>query len=552
MTCPGGCIGGGGQPRITSDAVREARIRAIYAEDEGRELRKSHENPDVQALYEEFLGEPLGHKSHELLAHQVHRERQGLTSQNGSRPRLQPPTGTQRPILGQRSQCRGAFENEVPTERATIVTKPCQVRADLDRRRRLRLSRDQPHDPREGGLPRGHGRRTQAGPRAHGAGEARPGHHRPDDDQPRLRLLLRPHHQRRSALRGHPRHHRHLGLQRPGPRLQAPHRRRPRPHARGRLLRQAARPHAAARHDRRAARATCGGCRRSAGAARPPRRDAQGPPMPTPRTPPRRTDAHLGQPAHHHRHRQVPHVLCLRAGVSGQGHPGGRRPGEVIQPRCIGCGNCLRVCSQNAKQVRDDTERTFALLESAAQVAAMVAPSFPAEFVDIQPGHPGGHDPGARASTRCTRSRWEPTWSRRPTAAATRRIPTSATSPPPARRWCRTCASTIPRLMPNLAPMVSPMVAMARVLRHELGDDLKVGLHRPLRGQEAGLRRLHPPRVRSGAHLRRVARHVRAARHQARGLRRPTTTSTRPTAGWAWSSPSRAACCRRPSSRKTC
>ena len=67
MACPGGCIGGGGQPRLTSDAVREARIRAIYAEDESRELRKSHENPDVKALYEEFLGEPLGHRAHELL-----------------------------------------------------------------------------------------------------------------------------------------------------------------------------------------------------------------------------------------------------------------------------------------------------------------------------------------------------------------------------------------------------------------------------------------------------------------------------------------------------
>jgi NADP-reducing hydrogenase subunit HndD len=67
MTCPGGCIGGGGQPRHTSDAVREARIRAIYAEDEGRELRKSHQNPDVAALYQEFLGEPLSHVSHELL-----------------------------------------------------------------------------------------------------------------------------------------------------------------------------------------------------------------------------------------------------------------------------------------------------------------------------------------------------------------------------------------------------------------------------------------------------------------------------------------------------
>ena len=67
MTCPGGCIGGGGQPRLTSDAVREARIRAIYAEDEGRELRKSHENPEVLKLYDEFLGQPLGDKSHKLL-----------------------------------------------------------------------------------------------------------------------------------------------------------------------------------------------------------------------------------------------------------------------------------------------------------------------------------------------------------------------------------------------------------------------------------------------------------------------------------------------------
>ena len=67
MTCPGGCIGGGGQPRFTDDSVREARIQAIFAEDEGKELRKSHENPGVMALYEEFLGEPLGHRSHTLL-----------------------------------------------------------------------------------------------------------------------------------------------------------------------------------------------------------------------------------------------------------------------------------------------------------------------------------------------------------------------------------------------------------------------------------------------------------------------------------------------------
>ena len=67
MTCPGGCIGGGGQPRLTSDEVRRKRISAIYAEDESRELRKSHENPAVLALYEEWLGAPLSEKSHHLL-----------------------------------------------------------------------------------------------------------------------------------------------------------------------------------------------------------------------------------------------------------------------------------------------------------------------------------------------------------------------------------------------------------------------------------------------------------------------------------------------------
>ncbi len=67
MACPGGCLGGGGQPMPVSDEIRQARMDAIYEEDSSLEIRKSHENPEVQALYEEFLGEPLGHKSHELL-----------------------------------------------------------------------------------------------------------------------------------------------------------------------------------------------------------------------------------------------------------------------------------------------------------------------------------------------------------------------------------------------------------------------------------------------------------------------------------------------------
>ena len=67
MGCPGGCISGGGQPRPVNDAIRLLRLGAIYREDEGKLLRKSHENIDIQALYRDFLGAPLGHKSHELL-----------------------------------------------------------------------------------------------------------------------------------------------------------------------------------------------------------------------------------------------------------------------------------------------------------------------------------------------------------------------------------------------------------------------------------------------------------------------------------------------------
>jgi len=67
MGCPGGCIMGGGQPRSADPEVKEKRLSGLYTEDEGKTLRKSHENPYITALYEDFLGEPNGHKSHELL-----------------------------------------------------------------------------------------------------------------------------------------------------------------------------------------------------------------------------------------------------------------------------------------------------------------------------------------------------------------------------------------------------------------------------------------------------------------------------------------------------
>ncbi len=79
MGCPGGCISGGGQPRPVDDAVRKKRLEAIYREDEGKKLRKSHENPDIKRLYAEFLGSPLGHRSHELL--HTHYVRRGVFNQ---------------------------------------------------------------------------------------------------------------------------------------------------------------------------------------------------------------------------------------------------------------------------------------------------------------------------------------------------------------------------------------------------------------------------------------------------------------------------------------
>ncbi len=67
MACPGGCLGGGGQPIPTNEEIRKKRTEAIYAEDMSMEIRKSHENPEIIGIYKDFLGEPLGHKSHELL-----------------------------------------------------------------------------------------------------------------------------------------------------------------------------------------------------------------------------------------------------------------------------------------------------------------------------------------------------------------------------------------------------------------------------------------------------------------------------------------------------
>jgi ferredoxin hydrogenase gamma subunit len=79
MACPGGCINGGGTVRRKNRylSFNEERAEALYAIDEKRPLRQSHKNPDVVRLYEEFLGEPCGEASHELLhTHYKRRKRQ--------------------------------------------------------------------------------------------------------------------------------------------------------------------------------------------------------------------------------------------------------------------------------------------------------------------------------------------------------------------------------------------------------------------------------------------------------------------------------------------
>ncbi len=72
MTCPGGCIAGGGQPIGIDRSAAAARMKALYQIDAGEAIRVSHRNTAIKQLYDEFLGEPLGHRSHELLHTHYH------------------------------------------------------------------------------------------------------------------------------------------------------------------------------------------------------------------------------------------------------------------------------------------------------------------------------------------------------------------------------------------------------------------------------------------------------------------------------------------------
>ena len=72
MACPGGCVNGGGQPIVPAsvlnfDDVKARRAAGLYSDDENLPVRKSHKNPDVAAIYDDFFGKPGSHKAHEIL-----------------------------------------------------------------------------------------------------------------------------------------------------------------------------------------------------------------------------------------------------------------------------------------------------------------------------------------------------------------------------------------------------------------------------------------------------------------------------------------------------
>jgi iron only hydrogenase large subunit-like protein len=67
MACPGGCVGGGGQPLGFDMPLRALRGQGLYKEDKSLPIRRSHQNPGIERIYREYLGEPLGERSHHLL-----------------------------------------------------------------------------------------------------------------------------------------------------------------------------------------------------------------------------------------------------------------------------------------------------------------------------------------------------------------------------------------------------------------------------------------------------------------------------------------------------
>ncbi len=146
---------------------------------------------------------------------------------------------------------------------------------------------------------------------------------------------------------------------------------------------------------------------------------------------------------------------------------------DVMPERCIGCGNCVKVCAQHAKEVYDSTGEVVQLLESGAPVAAILAPSFPAEFVDWD----------YRSMVGVLRALGftlvhEVAFGADLVAREYQRLLDSFSDKHYIATTCPAVVAFVelyyPDLLDALAPVVSPMLAMARVLRQLHGNDLKI------------------------------------------------------------------------------
>lgn len=145
---------------------------------------------------------------------------------------------------------------------------------------------------------------------------------------------------------------------------------------------------------------------------------------------------------------------------------------SVVAERCIACGRCTTVCSQNAKTCVSGVEQTLALLDGGAPSAALLAPSYPAEFTEVEPGRIVGalRSAGFRYVVEVARGADR-------VAAAYEELLRSD----PNGSWIATACPAIvervrkyhPDLEPRLAPIVSPMIAAALEVRKIYGDDVR-------------------------------------------------------------------------------